>query len=688
MTFDSKWASLAFLVTLLANATTTLPAQSSTTVLSETAYSEESITQSLLTTTSPSVSLQPESIKVLQKGNRIAFNGRIMPAAWSQWQVRGSSTNTIYTGLSDASLVQLFGLELLSTNNLTQQPVQWFPQSSDDQWNLTPIQLNAHRYLDITEFAKTQGWQLQVQGNTLIISSPTAQVQTVDQQLQLWSTPQAVVLLPRRLTIQLDRPTPWQADFLQKWTPPASPSVANPATPGQLDPADDESKPQATPSQTLPAPRLDEWLITLDGSIDAKQVTELNQLASQIFLLNRPSTKPEKLNRWPAVIQPIRVETSAQQTTLRAILPAGWRPAISTSGNPHQLMIDIRPDSLSEKQISWASGLTWHQQYVTLGKERFPVVWLEVDLQQPGLSLKPIWVNPETQVGTAPLLVMADRAEATAAINGGFFNRNNTMPLGAIRRDNQWLSSPILNRGVMAWNDRGEVKMGRLKLQETVVTASGERLPVQHLNSAYIQEGISRYTPAWGSAYTPISGAETIVVVENNQIKQIQPAGEVGQTAFAIPRNGYLLVLRKMPMDKLPVGMTLNIESTTVPVEFNQYPHILGAGPLLLQNSQVVLDGKAESFNEAFIKQTASRSAVGVTNQGKLLIVTVHNRPAGAGATLTDLAQIMQQLGAINALNLDGGSSTNLYLGGQILDRPPRTAAPVHNGLGVFLQTN
>ena len=40
----------------------------------------------------------------------------------------------------------------------------------------------------------------------------------------------------------------------------------------------------------------------------------------------------------------------------------------------------------------------------------------------------------------------------------------------------------------------------------------------------------------------------------------------------------------------------------------------------------------------------------------------------------------------VDALNLDGGSSTTLYLGGQILDRPPSTAARVHNGIGVFLQ--
>ena len=68
------------------------------------------------------------------------------------------------------------------------------------------------------------------------------------------------------------------------------------------------------------------------------------------------------------------------------------------------------------------------------------------------------------------------------------------------------------------------------------------------------------------------------------------------------------------------------------------------------------------------------------------MIAAIHNRVGGAGPTLSETAQLVQQMGAIDALNLDGGSSTTLYLGGQILDRPPQTAARVHNGIGVFIQ--
>ena len=127
-------------------------------------------------------------------------------------------------------------------------------------------------------------------------------------------------------------------------------------------------------------------------------------------------------------------------------------------------------------------------------------------------------------------------------------------------------------------------------------------------------------------------------------------------------------------------------ESSVTPAYFAPYPQILGAGPILVQNRQIVLDAKAEGFSDAFIQEKAARSAIGTTVEGTLLIAAVHNRVNGAGPTLTEIAKVMQSLGCVDALNLDGGSSTSLYLGGQLLNRSPRTAARVHNGIGIFFE--
>ena len=86
------------------------------------------------------------------------------------------------------------------------------------------------------------------------------------------------------------------------------------------------------------------------------------------------------------------------------------------------------------------------------------------------------------------------------------------------------------------------------------------------------------------------------------------------------------------------------------------------------------------------IYSVCPKCAIGRTAAGNLLIVAVHNRAGGAGPNFAELAQILQQMGAVEALNLDGGSSTSLYLGGSLLDRPPSTAARVHNAIGIFIQ--
>ena len=400
--------------------------------------------------------------------------------------------------------------------------------------------------------------------------------------------------------------------------------------------------------------------------------------------LDRPT--PWQVTQRQDGVWDVSIETTPKRTTIPLNLPDGLYPRVSTLPNPNRLVIDVRPDAMVERDIIWSSGLRWRQQFFSLGDSRFPVVWLEIK-QDIGLTLKPIASEPTTLVGITPLLKIAQRYWAVAAINGGFFNRNNKSPLGAMRRDGRWLSSPILNRGAIAWNDAGFTKIGRLSLQETIITSTKQRLPILTFNSGYVQAGIARYSLEWGPTYTPLIDNEIIVVVQNNQVTAQLPGGEAGKTAFPILSNGYLLAIRadKATANLLPVGTLVRGESVTQPAYFADYPQILGAGPLLVQNRQIVLDAKAEGFSDAFIRETAVRSAIGTTTEGALIIAAVQNRAGGDGPTLAETAEIMQQMGCIDALNLDGGSSTSLYLGGQLLNRSSRTAARVHNGFGVFL---
>jgi exopolysaccharide biosynthesis protein len=579
-----------------------------------------------------------------------------LPAVWSQSQL-GTLTGKVRTGISDTRVTQLLGVELLNTKDVEKQPVQWFSQQTTKPLVLSSWLTGAHRYLDVTQLAVLAGWQLQADGDTLRITTPAARVKAIRHAQQPWGV---------RIVVDLDRPTPWQVSEESRGSRGAGGA-------GEQRRRGEKDRPFS--GRHLP---YQEWAIAIDAVADPALIQHFNSSFPDQSLnaRNTSQTPVLKLERAPTL------------TNIRLSLPTGLYPRVSTLINPNRLVIDIRPDAMVERDILWAPGLRWRQQFVNLGTSRFPVVWLEINPRAFGLTLKPIWSESTTLVGIAPLLKTAQRYSAAAAINGGFFNRNNKLPLGAIRRNGRWLSSPILNRGAIAWNNSGLVKIGRLSLQENIITSSGQRLPILAFNSGYVQAGIARYSSEWGTTYTPLNDNEIIVVIQNNQVAAQLLGGAAGKTAFPIPVNGYLLVLRanSAAAKKLPVGSVVHEESTTQPAYFAPYPQILGAGPILVQNRQIVLDAKAEGFSDAFIRETAARSAIGTTVEGTLLITAVHNRVGGAGPTLTEIARLMQQLGCVDALNLDGGSSTSLYLGGQLLNRSPRTAARVHNGLGVFLQ--
>ncbi|MEG3884018.1 phosphodiester glycosidase family protein [Microcoleus sp. herbarium19] len=611
-------------------------------------------------------SLPPSS--AIKQGRQVSLNGRILSLAWMQQPANSNSAN-IRTWIADVGLMQSAGVDLLNTADSTKQPVQWFSVFLTETRSIAARSTAQYRYLDVTDFASLAGWQISTDGNILKITSQTASVTGIRQAQREWGD---------RIVVDLDRPSPWQVNIVQ--TPSPSPA-----------PADDPTKPAVPQPRTLAAPNLEtpddptkptlplpvaplqaiagqEWSIALDAKIPPALIQRAFQTSKQLIAL--------------------KIEPAGNQTRVKVTIPLGWRPQVFSLGNPNRLVIDIRPDSLVEKDIVWARGVRWRQQYQNIGTARFPVVSLEVNPRQQGVRIRPILSNPPTDKGTAPLLQTAEVSGTAAAINAGFFNRINRLALGAIRRDSKWLSGPILNRGAIAWNDRGEFAINRLSLQETLITPTNQRLSISQLNSAYVAAGIGRYNLDWGTTYTPFSDNEIVVTVVGDRVVSQSAGGAAGTATFPIPANGYILALRSdlSPVPQLSTGTLLRLETNTIPADFNRFPYILGGGPVLVQNSRIVLDAKAEGFSEAYVRQTAIRSAIGRTAAGNLLIVAVHNRAGGAGPNFAELAQVLQQMGAVEALNLDGGSSTSLYLGGSLLDRPLSTAARVHNAIGIFIQ--
>ena len=585
-----------------------------------------------------SVASEAQSFQIKQQGQQIIINQRKVDIPWIQWQ-EGQKT---HIGISDLGAEKVLGIELLATSDSKKQPIHWFNYYK----TLRTKFVNPYRYLDLTDLQKSTPIRLTVKDEILRINLPPSQIN------KAYEVPE---LKGKKIIIELDRPSFFQVSQGRDQGIITIDSQANADLLEQFKPEED-----------LPPDQIEED--------EGDQITGAENQAKE---------------------KPLFSMTSQDKRTMVTInLPPAHHLRVN-SANPSLLFVELKPEAIVEKDIVWSNDIYWQKKYVRLNSSSnspknslFLVDSLTLNLSDYNLDILPITTNGNTVIGTAPLVKTAQQLEAIAAINGGFFNRNNKLPLGALKQQENWLSGPILNRGVIAWDEVGRVKIGRLELQETISTAMGDRFVSNYLNSGYIQPGISRYTPSWGMSYTTLSDDEIVIVVEDDLIKQQIVAAQAGEHVIAIPSQGYLLVLRKAEnlASKLAVDQKIKVNTLTVPADFAKYPYIMGAGPLLLLNRQIVLDGEAEKFSKAFNQQKASRSAIAVNSEGKLMFVAVHHRIGGAGPSLEELAQILQNIGAVSALNLDGGSSTQIYLGGQIIDRSAATAARVNNGIGVFLR--
>jgi hypothetical protein len=93
----------------------------------------------------------------------------------------------------------------------------------------------------------------------------------------------------------------------------------------------------------------------------------------------------------------------------------------------------------------------------------------------------------------------------------------------------------------------------------------------------------------------------------------------------------------------------------------------ISAGPTLLVDGQECIAPASEGFKDPGLYGYRMRAAMGVTRENKLLLLTTC-RPV----SLHELARIFQELGAVDAVNLDGGSSTALAFDGSVKARPYR----------------
>jgi exopolysaccharide biosynthesis protein len=99
---------------------------------------------------------------------------------------------------------------------------------------------------------------------------------------------------------------------------------------------------------------------------------------------------------------------------------------------------------------------------------------------------------------------------------------------------------------------------------------------------------------------------------------------------------------------------------------------ILGAGPRLVTNGRVDVTDAREQMIPTFRTDLHPRTAIGSLADGRVLLLTADGRrpPERVGLTLDQLAELFIELGARDAINLDGGGSTTMVVKGELVNFP------------------
>lgn len=282
---------------------------------------------------------------------------------------------------------------------------------------------------------------------------------------------------------------------------------------------------------------------------------------------------------------------------------------------------------------------------------------VEVNLAHPqitvGLALANGSSNSKEQVTN-----MAERYNALAAINGSFFHGNKTASaVGLLMKSGQILADSGHRRTSMGITSDNEIIFGIPQVTPGLYFRKANRFQtVNGVNQGRKNNQTIVYTPYFGRK-TRTNNWGRDVIVRHNKV--------VGYTMgnAAIPRDGFVISVHGKNRDVpkiYPKGTSIYLRARKYGPWANVHTLITGA-PHLVREGQIYNTYFQENLHPS-LKRPNSRSAVGLTHNNKLLMMTVFPSKGNGGVTYTRLAQIMQRLGAVEAMGLDGGSSTSLYV--------------------------
>ncbi len=277
------------------------------------------------------------------------------------------------------------------------------------------------------------------------------------------------------------------------------------------------------------------------------------------------------------------------------------------------------------------------------------------------------------------ITTIAKKQNSIAAINGTYFKPQTGVPLGTLMINKKMYTGPIYNRVALGIFEDG-FDMARIELNANINYFGGS-IQVDNINQPrMLSTDVIVYTPEWGnfSPATPKLGIQ--ILVANGKIESISTQ------SLPIPNDGYVIIGPESKLKSLFKIKHANLDIKTIP-NWDNVNHIISGGPYLVKNGRMFVDINEQKLGA--ISGKNPRTAVGYTKEGNFIMVAVDGREgASVGMTLWELASFMQSIGCINAMNLDGGGSTVMYVKDHVVNMPKvKGGIAISNALTISIKS-
>lgn len=298
---------------------------------------------------------------------------------------------------------------------------------------------------------------------------------------------------------------------------------------------------------------------------------------------------------------------------------------------------------------------------------------------------------------------------AIAGTNGGYWlNRPGGVPNGPYVHAGRLVGPhaamasglPVpAGRGVIGIHASGQTVFDRVGVQLTLHRPDGQAIAVSELNRRLRTDASSGANPVSGElvVFDPLYGAAVAVpaggvVVVTDRLRigsngaaagTVRTRQTVGAaTTLAVPADASLLVAwgtethrldSVFPGTSVQVATQLSPQAGALP-SWDNLAYALPGGPLLARNGTKLFlaSWRDEAFSDSHLTGRHPRTAVARLANGDTLLVTIDGRQPGwsDGISLSDLRDLLvDHMGARDALNLDGGGSTVMTVGGEVRNR-------------------